>query len=540
MISDFKNNGSSRDYEADICIVGSGAASLSMAREFLGTSLQVLVLESGGLSAEAEIQRLNQVETVGLQFPSGMTGRAREFGGTTTLWGGGLMPLEVSDFEVQDWIPHSGWPLSRTDLEPYYQRANGVVNLPAEWKSEHMGMFAPAGFDSSLLDWNYTFARSSSSLSASQPHNLKTGYIKRLRDAPNIHVLLHANATDAVLSDRARVDGINFRDLSGRKGYVRARSVVLAMGGIEIPRFLLLTGETNGCRHTLFKNVGRFFQARPKFDAGIVTEKNPEINFRDMFGRRRSGNYSFRTKLTLSEKIRKVEKLPKCDAGLDFEFLASSGIKAAKELLERPKSIGAFTSSMMRATKGMGEVLQYGVPKLIFGRYPTGFPSIIRVECRPEQLPDPDSRILLSGELDELGLPKAEIHWQIRELERRAVCRTIELVDSEFRRLKWGRVTRSEWLDDENSDWRDQVTEGNHHCGTTRMSEDPQYGVVDKNCQVHGIENLYISSSSVFPTSGTATPTYTIMALSIRLADHLKKRLGFKPAEVVDVETLVV
>jgi choline dehydrogenase-like flavoprotein len=152
-------------------------------------------------------------------------------------------------------------------------------------------------------------------------------------------------------------------------------------------------------------------------------------------------------------------------------------------------------------------------------------PKTIRLQCRAEQYPEPDSRITLSDQLDALGLRKACIDWHLSELERKTARRMVETVGAEFERLNLGKLELSDWMRPEIEDWRSWVKEGNHHSGATRMADDPRQGVVDRNCRVHGIENLYISSSSVFPTTGTANPTFTIIALAIRLADHLKQKL---------------
>jgi choline dehydrogenase-like flavoprotein len=149
-----------------------------------------------------------------------------------------------------------------------------------------------------------------------------------------------------------------------------------------------------------------------------------------------------------------------------------------------------------------------------------------------EQAPNPDSRVMLSQQRDALGVPQADLHWQFTELDKRSVATLVDTVNDEFQRLGLGRVTPEAWLSDASTAWPVDPTVSNHpiggfhHMGTTRMAASPQDGVVDDNARVHGIDNLYVAGSSLFPTSGWANPVLTTLALTLRLADHLKAKLS--------------
>ena len=154
----------------------------------------------------------------------------------------------------------------------------------------------------------------------------------------------------------------------------------------------------------------------------------------------------------------------------------------------------------------------------------------LNVMIRAEQAPNPDSRVRLSGTRDALGLPRADLDWQFTEQDKHTLRRLAEALDAELVRLGLGRFEAESWLYDGGLAWPVDPTVGNHpiggyhHMGTTRMSDDPQAGVVDRNCRVHGYRNLYVAGSSVFATSGWANPTLTILALVHRLKDHLVSR----------------
>ena len=139
--------------------------------------------------------------------------------------------------------------------------------------------------------------------------------------------------------------------------------------------------------------------------------------------------------------------------------------------------------------------------------------------ARIEPAPNPSSRVTLIEERDSLGVPKVKLDWRLSELDKFSTQRTMELLGLEAGRLGVGRVQMA-W--DASSDWPEDMNIGFHHMGTTRMSDTQRNGVVDKNCRVHGVHNLFVAGSSVFATAGSGTPTMAIVALALRLADHVK------------------
>lgn len=149
-------------------------------------------------------------------------------------------------------------------------------------------------------------------------------------------------------------------------------------------------------------------------------------------------------------------------------------------------------------------------------------PDAFRVELKLDHAPKPDSRITLSSQRDALGMPQPVLDWRLTLEEKRSVRRTTQLMGEVLGSLDIGRLQIDEWLRTDDNTWPEDIR-SYHHMGGTRMSRHPQAGVVNSDCRVHGMTNLYIASSSVFPTSGFSNPTLTIVALTLRLADHLKK-----------------
>jgi choline dehydrogenase-like flavoprotein len=181
-------------------------------------------------------------------------------------------------------------------------------------------------------------------------------------------------------------------------------------------------------------------------------------------------------------------------------------------------------------------ILRHG-PSIVAGAYrivrrrrpPLFRARRVHIYCLTEQVPDPDSRVTLSDRRDHLGVRMSRIDWRIADAELRSVRRLEELLGAALTQLGEPRPVAEPWLTE--GSWRDAMTDRAHPIGTTRMADDPREGVVDRNCAVHGVHGLYVAGSSTFPTSGHVNPMLTTVALSIRLADHLKDHLRRSPAQ---------
>ncbi len=142
---------------------------------------------------------------------------------------------------------------------------------------------------------------------------------------------------------------------------------------------------------------------------------------------------------------------------------------------------------------------------------------------RIEQAPNPDSRVTLDAEKDSLGVPRAKLHWELTPLEKTSIRKIYELIGQEMGKAGNGRVKLMDYLKDANDNsWPEFTGGGWHHMGTTRMSDEPKNGVVDKHCKVHGIDNLHIAGASCYTTAAAPNPTLTCIALTLLMSDHVK------------------
>jgi choline dehydrogenase-like flavoprotein len=550
MIIDYLDGSAPTDLEADLCIIGAGAAGIAIARAFIGTSVTVCLVEGGGLSGEEKSQALYEGTSVGCPPFDPGTSRMRVFGGSCTLWGGGCIPLSRQDMSQRDWVPYSGWPLSYDDLEPYYKSARAYCHLDAHDFSDgsFLGPLArpPLSFDADKLV-NQIFARS--------PILFGQAYRAELDQAANIKVLLHANLLELVPSPAgSSILHALIGALDARTGTVRARHFVLASGGIENARLLLLSNSVVprglGNDRDL---VGRYFMDHPSGILGTVVTDTPDHLTRPydrnlgkgpapVFPEIGLSNETQRTHQILSGRVhpfavegtvpkgiralrnfRAALRPPVRDESSVLEARLCAALKngpaSGQDIMATGENIGMLA---LRLGLGMGDIAKAFTDRLV--DKPTVKSNHVALVGFFEQAPNPDSRITLDTEVDALGKRKVCVDWQLTSLDRHTYPIAAKLFGSELARACGGTFQLEPWLGSD-IDVVPQVHGTAHHLGTTRMSDDPQQGVVDRQCRVHGIDNLHIAGSSVFPTGGWAFPTFTIAALSLRLADNLRALL---------------
>jgi choline dehydrogenase-like flavoprotein len=545
MICDFNELDDGSTLTADVCIIGSGAAGITLAREFQSTHHRIVLVESGGHKPEAETQQLYTSEVVGMPHGGVHVGRARILGGTTTLWAGQTLPLDEIDFRYRPWIPNSGWPLVRSVLEPYYRRAEQTLHLPeiaydaAEWPYRTP---PPPVYDRSKLR---------PLISQFSPKaNFALTYRAALEASGNITVLLHGSAVSLRTNASATfMEALELRSLSGKKGEVKARYFIVCCGAIESARLLLASnsvqpnglGNDNGL-------VGRFFQDHAGVKTARVRLKNPAY-IRELYDPFYWHGVALSPKIALSEQVQEQQQVLNATVGITYDQAVEtdSPVEAAKRVARavwnrrldlpvpapagataavRPYGIGGFVRDC-----GSTLIHPFAVGRAVYHRAILRRPAFryegdayVAVLCECE--PIPGSCVSLSDQVDALGMPRVCLNWRLSEMTRRTAVVAVQTLADEFRRLNLGEVDLAT-LDTERIESAPETcfVDMNHHIGTTRMSDHPDSGVVNRDCRMHSVDNLFIASSSVFPTGGHSNPTFTILAITIRMADHLKQFL---------------
>jgi choline dehydrogenase-like flavoprotein len=521
MIEDLRTAPDNLLLEADICIVGAGPAGVALATALMGSGLRTILLESGGLSIEPPSQKLNIAENLGLPHGGAVGGRARVLGGAGRLWAGQCLRFDAIDFEQRPWVPRSGWPITLESMEPFYQAAERffrVENQPTDARFYDLfGQKAP--------DWSQNSIYSMSTVITPE---IDVGRYHRraLKQAADVRVVLHANVVH-IDTEGEKATGLSLRTLDGHNAEVRARTYVLCGGGIENPRLLLASAKQRPAGLGNARDlVGRYFQEHPNGLTATLEGGDPaqlQRQFRMLYGK-----YKFFPKFRLSEAAQRAHEVLNVNAHLRFKGAAEEGVTAAraaiKTLRQRqiPSDIGRTFQSLLRGSK---EVAQLALSRR-YTALDAPSPREIRLQCYLEQSPNSDSRIRLGQEVDAVGVRRAAVDWQLSDIERRTAQVMTELVAGEFSRLGLGMIRPDAWLYDSSGDWKSRLTDCYHHAGTTRMAEDSSQGVVGPTLEVFDVAGLYVCGGSVFPTSGYANPTLTIVALAFRLADHLRKKLS--------------
>ena len=482
----------------DLAIVGGGPAGISLALALAGSGKNVLLLESGGRSFEASTQKLYQGSETGVAYPALDGGRLRYLGGSTNHWGGWCRPLDEIDFESRPGLPYSGWPFARSEIAPYFARAQALVEAGPwiydsadEAMSENGPLLAldPGGVYTSWFQFSKTRG-------GVLPTHFGDRYQDDLKRAANITSLLNANVTGIRLSrDALRVDHLDIATLSGNRFVVKPRFTVLAAGAVENARLLLAsndvmtTGVGNG--NDL---VGRFFADHP-IPRNVATLV--------LFDGRVASFYTSNMALPNGAVLRAALS-PRA------EFLRRRNVAGSLTTIEDEARLDPFATAAVVAT-----AQALGVDASRAKAFSLG--------CGMELAPDPDRRLTLNETRDALGMPRLTLAMTISDDDLMHFRQTLAELGRQLLAARSGMIhlsysQRHEWM--AAMDW------GNHHLGTTRMSADPKRGVVDADSKVHGIANLYVAGSSVFPTYGSSNPTMNLVALTLRLADHLKKAMA--------------
>lgn len=547
MIEDIDRLEDKASLEADLCIVGAGAAGISLALQFLSSRQRVVLLESGGTASDAATQSLYEGEVVDerLHAPPDRY-RQRRFGGSTTIWGGRCMPFDPIDFEPRPYMAISGWPFSRETLDPYYVRANEICEAGAFAYTAETAF--PGGMKEIIEGFRSERVSSDTLERFSRPTDFGRVYGSQLAAAGNVRVLLKANVTRLQVSaDGARIDHVEVRTLAGKRFTVRATRFVLASGGIEIPRLLLASNDVHAAGIGNGADlVGRTYMCHVAGTMGTLTIDLPVSAVWHGYEVSADGVYC-RRRLAVTAKTQRALGIGNIVARLHHPRITDpthgSGALSALYLIlplisyeyskrfkdEDPGSAGLWlrhVKNVVTDAFGTAGFLFHMLTKRVLAK--RKFPSVIihpkvnrfSLEFHGEQEPNLQSRITLIGETDRLGMPRVKVDWRYTALDIRTVAVAYDILADEFTRSGVGHLAYD----------RERVEEialrdgayGGHHLGTARMAATPRDGVVDADCRVHGIANLYIAGGAVFPTSSQANPTLTIVALALRLAEHLK------------------
>ncbi|OZI70854.1 GMC oxidoreductase [Bordetella genomosp. 12] len=532
---------------ADLCIVGGGAAGITLALALMDSGLDIILLESGGSAEEPATQDLYAGSVADARLhPEPSRYRQRRMGGSTTIWGGRCMPLDAIDFEPRDYIAHSGWPIGLDALLPYYPQANrlceaGAFAYTVETAFDHPVRPMIGGFESPVFSTD-TLER------FSVPTDFGQRYAQRLREGA-VRVVQHANLCGLDGSAAGQPVGpARIRTLAGTAFTVAARRYVLATGGLETARLLLASpgasGQGLGNAHDV---VGRYYMSHIAGTIGQADLSGAasvwhgyEVSDEGVYCRRRLALQApAQRAMRAGNFIARLHhpRIPDPGHGngiLSALYLAKPIVpyEYAKRLYgDTPGSAGLWLRHL-RNVVGSAPATAAFLWHLLTERKLAArkFPSIIvhprnrrySLDFHAEQEPNPESRVTLGCERDALGMPRLHIDWRYTRRDVHTVQACLAALSEALRASGVGSFSYDQ--DQVEAEMTRYGAYGGHHIGTARMGRDPRSSVVDADCRLHEAPNLYIAGSAVFPTSSQANPTLTIVALALRLAEHLRRQ----------------
>lgn len=533
MFVDARDLADGSELVTDVCVVGAGAAGITLARALGSSTLDVVVLESGGFEADPATQALAEGAMPDGRFVNGFAHdqvipldavRLRQLGGTTNHWAGYCRPLRPVDFERRPHLARSGWPFGPETLDPWYEQAHEVVRIgPYEydwrwWRGNHG--FPPPVIDDEVVE--------AALYQSKYPFAFGEQYRDELESMTSVRVVLWANAVDLPLARGTdAVDRVEVATLDGPRFSVRSRVVILALGGVDNARLLLAARGDRpmglGNEHDL---VGRHFADHLLVPAGFGVLRRPLRAFAGYGGIRYQRStpddpHGVRSILLLADAVVRDRALQ----GLELQLMASApgaGLPRQDE--------GAAVED--------GAALVQQVER--------GPQTVVYFQAEVEPVLDPDNRVVLSpSATDALGVPAVELRWRPRTADFDSLGVGLELVARRIGAAGLGRVQLAPGgiqydpdatgataadryqvhLDRDVRTLAPDSAVGFHHLTTTRMAASPREGVVDADLRVHSVDNLYVAGSSSFATPGANTPTLTIVALALRLAAHLRDRV---------------
>ena len=509
-------------FDAAICIVGGGVAGILLASHLAQAGICVHLLEAGGLELEERSQSLYHTTMAGHHHTGASEGRFRTFGGSSTRWGGQLLPFTEDVLHPAPCLGMPQWPIELAELDPYYKQAQRAMGVPLTPFSDDLPkeFGQPPPFQSARVRLRF------SKCAPFVKRNLAGTLGKRCLTASHVTVYTHANVTSIDLHESgASVRSVTATNYRGHRYTFTAKNIILCTGTIEVSRLLLAsTGVSPQGVGNSKDQVGRYFHDHVSVRAAEIVSPDRQPLLHAFAPYVRNGT-CYRAKLEATADLRCEKHLLSVAGQFSIEEPPDSGadrIRSMLRTLQSRRFDRQFRKSLFRLPSATAEIFGLVLAARFRHRRRVSRLATVVLDIDVEQKPDSESRVLLSHEKDALGMRKAILDWKISDQEHHSIRTYASELERVFRDNALAAIP-----------WNPDISAGGdawlaghridtfHMMGGTRMGTDPTSSVVDSALKVHGIRNLYIVSCCVFPTGGSSNPTFTMMALALRLADQL-------------------
>lgn len=502
--------------EIDILIIGSGAAGITLAKSLSGKSRKVAVLESGSERLSRFSQKLSGGKSIGPSRLDLNTSRPRVLGGSTKIWGGVCRPIGDGAISKKDYIENYEWPLTYEDLVPYYKKASKMLGL--EFNEFYRKGWRERNFTwinlRSLLETGSKFKGKYFLRLRPDRRDFSKSFKDLINNSKDITFFLNSTVTRLNCnSNKTSIESVEVRSSKGEKIVLNPKVTIVACGAIENARLMMLSGDIGNKSGLL----GKCFMSHP----GVLNVANIAYVEEETCIKKEDWNTELeRFSIEIGDTLQKEMAI--IGHSLDFSPLDKS---IRSHLSEIKQAVLGFNLSPKKVSKIITNFPFKKLSKsgICLVKNKNRRVNTWKLSVGLEQPPSSSSYITLSkSQTDAFGQPKVEVFWdKLSKVEKETVKKVVNLIGIELGKRGLGRLQLSQGLKDGSVfNFNDPV---NHHIGTTRMATTNKKGVVDKDCKVFGLDNLFIAGSSVFPTSASVNPTFTIIALSIRLGEHISK-----------------
>jgi len=515
--------------ETKVCIIGSGISAQLIIAHLKNT--KIIMVDSGKIKYDEKIQNLNQVEEIGISFQKNRQNRIRQLGGSANLWANQLMLLRKNIIAAREWVVKDfSFPVDYNLMLEHYKDAIDIVYkrqfknfdyLQLEKENERNFFLEKEFLKTNIFKFDNHFWPSKV-----EKFNYESDFTKNILNSKNLKFIENFTATEMKINNETQaIENIKIES-ENKFCSIKADFFIFACGAIENARLLLNNSKFSKILQN--PNIGRYFMDHPRITLGEI-KTNKKIPLSNLLGIKHL-NYDFRKSIRLSDKYQLEKKILDGYAFLDPKYnnddennfenflneikimLKIKGVPKFKKIFTNFKK--NFEQIYLKLSPQISSSKLNNILRKVFERKNFSFSfNEILVNYQSEQYPNYESRVYLNKNKDHFDQNKITIDWKLTNIDYKTYDEFVIALKNNLHLnpfLKFKEYKEK------------KITDSSHHSGTTRMSLNRQDGVVDKNCKLHDIKNLFISGNSVFRTTGAANPGLTNMAMSLHIAKHIE------------------
>jgi choline dehydrogenase-like flavoprotein len=526
VISDLVQDANTRlKAETDVLIVGAGIAGILLGVRLRQSGVRVIILESGNYSQPEEVHPLNRTVRLGQPYNGASSGRRRCLGGTSTIWGGALIPFAPSDLLARDYLGLSGFPVGPNEIEAYIPDLEKVFGVDAGSYEEQfvaetgIAKYVPTGDP----DFKARFAKWPSF----KKRNIATLFRELIKADDGLRIVLNSTAVKFDVDRETGVlRSVTARHASGRSIDIVSKHCVICAGAIESTRLLLALDRQNDERFLSASGaLGRYFydhhsRAMASIEAKDVGRLNRLAGFRFVESTMRSLRFE------LDADAQRRERVPNAFGHISFKTDKPSAFDALRQFMRsRQMAVGAGASELGEIIKNVPYLAKLGFWRFGYRQLLWPRPATYDLHVVAEQVPHYENSIKLAEQTDIFGMPLAAINWRVFDADLKPFLAYKRLFDAYWNRQGLARIGALNWTDASTIADKSLQVDVFHPGGTTRMGTESSAAVVDSELRVFNIRNLWTASTATFPSGGGANPTMTLMLFTLRLADRLSRTI---------------